>query len=114
MTCVGLLGLAIGHGLPATADAREKPALGLERGQAAAVVAFHPQLAFVLLGLQQAEKMRLRAQKSVRDPTMLKGFVALHKHVGEPVGRMEASPARPLFSVVAGAGGCSLRLADHR
>jgi hypothetical protein len=99
MTCVGLLGLAIGHGLAADIEARENPAVGLERIQAAAVVVFHPQLAFLLLGLQQTEKMQLRerAKKRASDGTILNGFVALHKHVGEPAGRMEEIRQHDLY-----------------
>jgi hypothetical protein len=99
MTCVGLLGLAIGHGLAADVEAGENPALAQERAQAAAVVAFHPQVAFLLLALQQAEKMQLRARakQHARDATVLNGFVALHKHVGEPAGRMEDLPQHDLY-----------------
>jgi hypothetical protein len=55
MTAVGLLGLAVGHGLAG------------------------------------------KGEKNVRDPAILKGFVALGKHIGTPAGRMHGLPQPNLY-----------------
>jgi hypothetical protein len=99
MTCVGLLGLAIGHGLAADKEMSENLTFALARAQAAAVLAFHPQFSFLLLALERAEKREAfeRAKKRGQDPRILHGFLALNKHVGEPVERMEAIPQKDLY-----------------
>ena len=99
MTCVGLLGLAIGHGVAADNEANEIPTLALDRAQAAAVAAFHPPSSFLLLALERVERKqaRERAKKRGNDPRILNGFLALSKHVGEPVGRTKAIPQHDLY-----------------
>lgn len=99
MTCVGLLGLAIGHGLAADQEARENPALAQDRTQAAAVAAFYPPSSFLLLLLDRAEKKQAldRAKRRGKDVQILRGFVALNNHVGEPVERTENIPQRDLY-----------------
>jgi hypothetical protein len=99
MTCVGLLGLAIGHGLAVEQDARNNPIFRIDRAQAAAVLAFQPRVAFLLFALDQAERnlARDRARKGPNDLRVLNGFVALNKHLGEPVGRDEDIPQTNLY-----------------
>jgi hypothetical protein len=99
MTCVGLLGLAIGHGLAADKEAAENPALVLDRARAAALVAFHPPSSFVFLALDRAEKKQAlgRAQQRANDVQVLNGFLALDKHVGEPVDRTADIPQKDLY-----------------
>ncbi len=99
MTCVGMLGLAIGHGLAADKEANENPAVPRDRAQAAAVVTFHPPLSFLLLALDRAEKKQAmsRAKKRGKDLQILSGFVALDKHVGEPVDRTEDITQKDLY-----------------
>lgn len=99
MTCVGLLGLAIGHGLAAEKEANEDPAVALDRTQSAAVVAFHPPLSFLFLALERAEKKQAldRAKRRGKDEQILYGFAALDKHVGAPVDRTEGIPQRDLY-----------------
>jgi hypothetical protein len=99
MTCVGLLGLAIGHGLAAEQEAGNDPLFRVHCGQAAAVLAFHPRLAFLLLpwGQVQRERAREKAKKRAQDLRILNGFVALNKHLGEPVGRDENIPQANLY-----------------
>jgi hypothetical protein len=91
MTCVGLLGLAIGLGLAAEQEARNNLSFLLDRTQAAAMLTLQPRLAFLLIALDQAERKlaRERAKKRGNDPRVLNGFVALNKHLGDPVGRDE-------------------------
>jgi hypothetical protein len=99
MTCVGLLGLAIGHGVAADQEMNAVPTFALDRTQVAAVAAFHPPLSFFLLALERVERkqVRERAKKRGHDPRILNGFLALSKHVGEPVGRIEAIPQHDLY-----------------
>jgi hypothetical protein len=99
MTCVGLLGLAVGHGLAADKEADENPAVALGRAQAAAVVTFHPPLSFLFLALDRSEKKQAldRAKKRGNDEQILRGFVALDKHVGEPVDRTDNIPQKDLY-----------------
>src|SRR5262249_49768549 len=99
MTCVGLMGLAIGHGLAADKEARENPLLALDRAQVAGVAAFHPPLAFLVLALERAEKQQAleRAKKLGQDRNVVAGFVALNKHVGEPAERMENIAQQNLY-----------------
>lgn len=99
MTCAGLLGLAIGYGLAADQEARDNPAFLRARAQVAVVVAFHPPLSFLFLALQRAEKeaVRDRANKRIHDVKIPNGFLALNKHLGEPVGRTEDIPQANLY-----------------
>lgn len=89
MTCVGLLGLAIGHGLAVEQEVRNSAVFGVDRVEAAAILALQPRLAFLLFALEQTERKlaRERARKRGTDLRILNGFVALNKHLGEPVGR---------------------------
>jgi hypothetical protein len=77
MNCVGLLGLAIGHGL-ASDEAEKKKALA-------------PQLPDQD-GLDQDN-----APREIKDPKILTGFVALDKFIGEPTGRLENLPKANLY-----------------
>jgi hypothetical protein len=99
MTCVGLLGLAIGHGLAADQEARENPALQRDHAETVAVVVFHPQFSFLLPLLARAERMQAmdRARKRGSDRRILNGFVALNKLVGEPAGRTEGIVQHDLY-----------------
>jgi hypothetical protein len=99
MTCVGLLGLAIGHGLAADQEANENPSVGRDRALTAAVVTFHPPLSFLLLALDRAERKQVmdKTKRRGKDLQILGGFVALDKHIGEPLERTEDIPQKDLY-----------------
>jgi hypothetical protein len=96
MNCVGLLGLAIGHGL-----AREELPKGAGLvpdavGVAALVGAPRP----LTVGLlpERARQLALeKARKRKQDPRIVNGFVALDKHIGEPAGRLKDLPVENLY-----------------
>jgi hypothetical protein len=94
MTCVGLLGLAIGHGM-ARDDTANQPVEALALG----IVGF-PGPAPVLLAVERINK-QLAAREAVKqgqqDQRVLGGFVALNKHIGMPAGRMENLPQVSIY-----------------
>jgi hypothetical protein len=106
MTCAGLLGLAIGHGLAHdVALARKGPpaagalpaALGLST--AALGSGTYPAVAGIaLLSPALPDLFPVPPPRKIGlDPLIRAGFQALYRQVGQPTGRMEGQPKRNLY-----------------
>ena len=98
MTCVGLLGLAVGHGL-ANATGPSK----LDPGRTPFQLTLFPRHVAVLFYATDelaklAKKLAAPAQPTKpQDPQILKGLVAMSKHVGRPAGRTDNLPLENLY-----------------
>ena len=95
MTCVGLLGLAIGNGMAHDAALKD----GSPEIQAAGIVG-RPGLVpevVALDGILRQLDAREAARKAETDSRVLQGFVALDKYVGTPTGKMENLPMANLY-----------------
>jgi cell division septation protein DedD len=106
MTCAGLLGLAVGHGLAHDAAAARKgppaasavpAALGLTASASGAGLS--PAISWLaMLGPALPGLAPLPEPKKIGpDPLIRAGFQALYRYVGKPTGRMEGVPARNLY-----------------
>ncbi len=84
MTCAGLLGLAIEHGFAHTAKVPGMPSATVEAAQVISAGTLPPPACFVL-AVKAAEPEMIKHS----DPFMTKGFEALSKYIGTPVGRMK-------------------------
>jgi hypothetical protein len=99
MTCVGLLGLAIGHGLAHEETLKGKPAPGSSflRAVAAARQTNALNLALIAPTAHLEWLTHYRPNRQPPDPRILMGFVALDKHVGAARGRWQDLPMHNLY-----------------
>jgi hypothetical protein len=95
MNCVGLLGLAIGHGMAQDEAPRKTPIEALAAG-----VLGLPEPGPALLALEGVAKElghREAVKKGDQDPRVIRGFVALGRHIGRPAERMANLPMKNLY-----------------
>src|SRR5262249_5709760 len=96
MNCVGLLGMAIGHGL--AQDVRERlaseGALHAAGAVAAPTVTNVPTAVYQIGQYQEEFEAK---KKAAKDDRIVKGFVALNRHVGQPVGQWADRPMVNLY-----------------
>jgi hypothetical protein len=95
MTCVGLLGLAIGNGMAQDIALKQGPPMV----EAAGIVG-GPGLVPTLVALDaiiRQQDAKEAARKAETDGRVLQGFIALDKHVGTPTGRWENLPMANLY-----------------
>jgi hypothetical protein len=98
MNCVGLLGLAIGHGLAYDKAEMSKTIALQPREVAALVMSPSPFMLGQILDRDfQARLARDKARRETKDPKILTGFVALDKHIGQPTGKLENLPKANLY-----------------
>ncbi len=100
MNCVGLLGLAIGHGLAQPKPPAKVPPLPLQPREVAALVAVPRPLSLVP-PLERTLRERIAAAqeraRQKQDPRVVNGFAALDRYIGRPTGRLENLPRGNLY-----------------
>jgi hypothetical protein len=95
MNCVGLLGLAVGHGL-----AREeelKGGLAPEPAGVAALAGAPGLPAAAALPLRARAVALEKARKRAQDQRIVNGFVALDRHIGQPTGKLAGVKMENLY-----------------
>src|SRR5262249_2710884 len=91
MNCVGLLGMALVHGL--AQDVRERLASDGTLHAAGAVAApTFTNVAAAIYQINQFQEEFEAKKKAAKDDRIVKGFVALNRHVGQPAGQWNDRP----------------------